>query len=50
MLDSAGAANPHFGTVVSMDETDMALYPKGGATASTQNCGVMQVGAGIVGA
>jgi hypothetical protein len=45
-LDNVGGANPLFGYVVPMDDTDLALYPKGGITASTQNCGVMQRGAG----
>lgn len=45
-LDEAGAANSYFGHVVPMDEADMALYPKGGATASTQTVGVMVRGAG----
>jgi len=44
--DSAAAANPLFGWVVPLNDTDMALYPKGGATASTQEIGVMQIGAG----
>lgn len=39
-------ANTLFGYVVPCNEADMALYPKGGATASTQWCGVMQRGAG----
>lgn len=51
-LDSTGAANPLFGFVVpSMGESDSAAalaaaFPKGAATASTQYCAVMQVGAG----
>lgn len=45
-LDSAGVANPIWGYVVGADETDTPLYPKGGATASTQNCGVLARGAG----
>lgn len=47
-LDNTGAANPRFGWVVPMDiDTDMALYPKGAiGVASTQECGVMQRGAG----
>lgn len=46
-LDAAGAANPLFGHVVPMDDTDMALYPKGAnGVASTQSLGVMQCGAG----
>jgi len=45
-LGNAGQTNTRFGWIVPANETDMALYPKGGATASTQNCGVMQLGAG----
>ena len=45
-LDNLGVANTHFGHVVPCNEADMALYPKGGATASTQDCGVCQKGAG----
>jgi len=45
-LNNLGAANPIFGRVVPRNDTDMALYPKGGVTASTQECAVMQVGAG----
>ena len=45
-LTAGGGNNTRFGWVVSINDTDMALYPKGGAGASTQNCGVMQNGAG----
>lgn len=45
-LDNLGGANTLFGYVVGCDDVDMALYPKGDATASTQECGVMQRGAG----
>ena len=45
-LDNTGAANPLFGHVVPANDTDEALYPKGAATASTQDAGVMQIGAG----
>jgi len=45
-LDTDGTANTRFGWVVSINDTDMALYPKGGITASTQEVGVMQLGAG----
>lgn len=45
-LDSAGAANPKFGHVVPLTRVDLALYPKGAGTASTQTCGIMQRGAG----
>jgi hypothetical protein len=45
-LDNTGAANPLFGHVVPADDADMALFAKGGITASTQECAVMQIGAG----
>lgn len=45
-LDNLGVANTLFGEIVPMDDADMALFPKGGAVASTQTCGVMQRGAG----
>jgi len=45
-LDNTGAANTRFGYVVPAQDTDMALYPKGGITASTQDCAIMQLGAG----
>lgn len=45
-LDSAGNANALFGYAWGADQADEALYPKGGATASTQNCGVLGRGAG----
>jgi hypothetical protein len=45
-LDNTGAANSLWGTVVGCNTTDMALYPKGGITASTQECGVAQRGFG----
>jgi len=45
-LDADGNANPLFGFVVPKDDADMALYPLGGDTASTQECAIMQVGAG----
>ena len=41
-----GAANPRFGWVVAWDDTDSGNYPKGGITASTQTCAIMQLGAG----
>ena len=44
-LNNLGTANPLFGHVVPMNEDDMALFAKGGAVASTQDCGVMIVGA-----
>ena len=40
-LDASAAANPIFGFVIGADAIDTPLYPKGGATASTQNCGVL---------
>jgi hypothetical protein len=45
-LDNTGVANTPFGYAVPMDDVDMALFPKGGAAASTQTIGVMQRGAG----
>lgn len=46
-LDFAtGAANPLFGYIAMHDDVDAALFPKGGATASTQDCAVIQRGAG----
>ena len=38
--------NTLFGFCVSLDGADAANYPKGGVTASTQTCTVMQIGAG----
>ncbi len=44
-LDTGGNANPLFGRVVPVSDTD--TFPKGvGGVASTQTCGVMQRGAG----
>ena len=45
-LDNLGNANSLFGRVIGMDITDEALYPKGGAGASTQTVGVIVRGAG----
>jgi len=45
-LDNLGVANTLFGFVVPANDVDMALYPLGGITASTQECAIMQVGAG----
>ena len=45
-LDNAGAANPPWGYVMMHDDVDAALFAKGGATASTQDCAVVQHGAG----
>jgi len=42
-LDDAGAANPLFGFRVPASDSDVSA--KGGATASTQECAVMQLGA-----
>ena len=42
----AAQVNTRFGWVVSRHDTDMALYPKGDNTASTEEVGVMQLGAG----
>ena len=47
--DSGTNANPLFGFVVPWSDADADNYPKGGATASTQTCAVMQVGAGAEG-
>lgn len=45
-LDKDGGTNSVFGHVIAKDDTDQALYPKGGATASTQAVGVIVKGAG----
>ena len=45
-LNNLGATNTRFGWVVSINDTDMALFPKGDNTASTETCGIMQLGAG----
>jgi len=45
-LNNVGATNTRFGWVVSANDTDMALFAKGDATASTEECAVMQLGAG----
>ena len=45
-LDNAGGANPLFGYVATITSEAAALYPLGGNTASTQDCQVMQRGAG----
>jgi hypothetical protein len=48
--DSGGVnPNPLFGFVVPWSNADMANYPKGGITASTQTCAIIQVGAGAEG-
>jgi hypothetical protein len=43
-LNTGGTANPIFGHAVQQNTAD--VFPKGGATASTQEVAVMQVGAG----
>jgi len=45
-LDNTGGANPLFGRAIAENDADAALYPKGGAAASTQWAGVIQRGAG----
>lgn len=42
----AAQTNTRFGWIVSINDTDMALFPKGGVTASTEEVGVIQLGAG----
>jgi hypothetical protein len=39
--------NTLFGVIATITSEAAALYPKGGITASTQNCQVMQIGAGL---
>ena len=46
-LDNIGTANSLFGVIATITSEAAALYPKGGATASTQDCQVMQIGAGL---
>ena len=46
-LDNTGAANTLFGTIATITSEAAALYPLGGITASTQDCQVMQKGAGV---
>jgi hypothetical protein len=45
-LDNAGNANVKFGHVVPCNDDDRGDYAKGDATASTQECGVVIIGAG----
>lgn len=45
-LDNTGAANTLFGYIACITSEAAALYPLGGVTASTQDCQVMQRGAG----
>lgn len=44
--DAAAGANPLFGYVVPANDLDMANFPAGGATASTEELAIMQIGAG----
>ena len=44
--DFTGVTNPLFGYAVAANDTDLALFPKGGIVASTQEVAVMQRGAG----
>jgi len=44
---AAGAAQTIFGVIACITSEAAALYPLGGVTASTQNCQVMQRGAGF---
>lgn len=46
-LDNTGAANTRFGHIGAITSEAAALYPLGGATASTQNCQTVMRGAGI---
>lgn len=46
-LDNLGNSNVKFGHVVGCTVDDMDDYPKGAATASTQDCGVSLIGAGV---
>lgn len=46
-LDNTGAANTLFGVIACVTSEAAALYPLGGVTASTQDCQVMQRGAGL---
>ena len=45
-LDNTGAANARFGVIATKTSEAAAVYPLGGATASTQDCQVQQRGAG----
>ena len=44
--DNNTVATTKFGWIVPWSDADAANYPKGGVTASTQTCAVMQMGAG----
>jgi len=46
-LDNTGAANTLFGHIACITSEAAALYPLGDATASTQDCQVVQRGAGV---
>ena len=46
-LDLTGAANSLWGVIACITSEAAALYPLGGITASTQDCQVMQRGAGF---
>jgi len=46
-LDNLGVANTLFGHIACITSEAAALYPKGGVIASTQDCQVMQRGAGV---
>lgn len=43
-LDAGGNANPRFGVVVMFQDETGSDFPKGGITASTQECAVLQTG------
>lgn len=45
-LGDGGQTNTRFGWVVPRNDTDMALFAKGDNTASTEECAIMQLGAG----
>jgi len=45
-LGDLGQTNTRFGWVVPRNDTDMALFAKGDATVSTEECAIMQLGAG----
>jgi len=45
-LNFDGTTNTRFGWALPRNATDMALFEKGGATASTQEIAVMQLGSG----
>jgi len=47
ILDNLGVANTLFGVIATITSEAAALYPLGGVTASTEDCQVMQRGAGF---